>query len=479
MTPTVFLGPSLPVQEAQGLMAADFRPPVRQGDVYRVVRERQPGAIGIIDGYFQEVPSVWHKEILWAIDQGVKVYGAASMGALRAAELERFGMRGVGRVFEAFREGVYRPYDAEVFEDDDEVAVIHGPAELSFPALSDAMVDLRSTFARAAREGVIDDALRDRIVAAFKARFYRDRSLSAVPEMLSGLGVPAAQSRALLDWLPQGRVWQKRDDAKALLEALRAEDNEEARQAEAQSFVFERTTLWAQFVESDDTEDGTTAAQAITEVEQRVLDELRLDPVLYVELRPLAVLRFACCTPAAAPTPSREERRAALNHLRRRNGLWSRAALEDWAKANDLDREGFDRLIETEAMIEQQSTSAGAKLEIFLLDVLRSSARYEALAQRAADKAVFDDDRASRGMETQAPAFLIDWYFEQRLGRALPHDPYEVSKELGFATFESFVEVLAREYRYARRDSGAAVVDGDGVSIEAGSEEPGGCNADR
>lgn len=479
MTPTVFLGPSLPLREAQNLIQADFRPPIRQGDVYRVVRERRPRAIGIVDGYFQEVPSVWHKEILWAIDQGVAVFGAASMGALRAAELERFGMRGVGRVFEAFRDGVYRPYDTENFEDDDEVAVIHGPAELGFPALSDAMVDLRSTFARAAAEGVIDDRLRDRIVAAFKARFYRDRSLSVLPEIMSDIAVPAAQSRTLSDWLRQGRVWQKGDDAKALLEVLQGDDAGDLREVDAQPFVFERTTLWAQFVESDETENAGKAVHAITAVENRVLDELRLEPDLYAELRPLAVLRFISSTQTAAAAPSLEERRAALNHLRRRNGLWSRAALENWAKANDLDREGFDRLIETEAMIEQQSVAAGAKLDIFLLDVLRSSGRYEALARRAAEKVAVDDGEGSRGIEKLTPAFLIDWFFEQRLGRALPHDPDEVSKELGFATFEGFVATLAREYRYARRNSGVAAVDGGKVSMERGAGKPGGCNADR
>ena len=65
----------------------------------------RPRAVGIIDGYFQQVPSVWHKEILWAMAQGVHVFGSASMGALRAAELAPFGMRGVGLIFEAYRDG--------------------------------------------------------------------------------------------------------------------------------------------------------------------------------------------------------------------------------------------------------------------------------------------------------------------------------------------------------------------------------------
>jgi hypothetical protein len=71
---------------------------------------------------------------------GIPVYGAASMGALRAAELAQFGMVGVGRIFEAYRDGVLEPFD-EPFEDDDEVAVLHGPPELGHRAMSEALVN--------------------------------------------------------------------------------------------------------------------------------------------------------------------------------------------------------------------------------------------------------------------------------------------------------------------------------------------------
>jgi len=64
-------------------------PPAEQGDVYRAAA-RKPDAIGIVDGRFQDVPAVWHKEVLWAMSRGIPVYGAASMGALRAAELAAF-----------------------------------------------------------------------------------------------------------------------------------------------------------------------------------------------------------------------------------------------------------------------------------------------------------------------------------------------------------------------------------------------------
>ncbi len=112
----VFLGPTLAEKDARAELDAVYLPPASAGDVYRLWR-RRPNAIGIVDGYFDRVPAVWHKEIMWMMERGVHVFGGASMGALRAAELDGFGMHGVGWVYQAFRE--------ETLDRDDEVAVRH------------------------------------------------------------------------------------------------------------------------------------------------------------------------------------------------------------------------------------------------------------------------------------------------------------------------------------------------------------------
>src|SRR5262249_34690040 len=71
----VFTGPTLPVEEGRTILDdAVYLPPASQGDVYRAARER-PWGIAIVDGYFGRVPAVWHKEILWALAQGVHVFG--------------------------------------------------------------------------------------------------------------------------------------------------------------------------------------------------------------------------------------------------------------------------------------------------------------------------------------------------------------------------------------------------------------------
>ena len=91
-----------------------------QGSLYRAALER-PQAIGPIDGYFDQRLSVWHKKILWALESGIPVFGASSMGALRAAELAAYGMTGVGAIFAKFHSGEWM--------DDDEVAVAHASDE--------------------------------------------------------------------------------------------------------------------------------------------------------------------------------------------------------------------------------------------------------------------------------------------------------------------------------------------------------------
>ena len=103
------------------------------------------------------------------------MFGAASMGALRAAELDSFGMVGVGRIYEAYRSGVFEPFADELFDGDDEVAIVHGPAETGYVAASEAMVDIRATLVAATASGILSPALRDALVVLAKGLPYPER----------------------------------------------------------------------------------------------------------------------------------------------------------------------------------------------------------------------------------------------------------------------------------------------------------------
>lgn len=237
---TVFLGPTLPREDAERELDATYLPPVAQGDIIRLCsQDAKPKAIGIVDGFFENIPSVWHKEILFAISQGIAVFGASSMGALRAAELHPFGMIGVGAIFEAFRDGR--------LEDDDEVAVIHGPAEMGYISLSEAMVNIRRTLSDAVVDEVIPAETARQLEAIAKALPYRERGYGRVMRLAADQGVPEEELADLKLWLPTGRFDQKREDARQLLRAMRRWNAQGAAAPEAR-FHFERTVMWEKAV---------------------------------------------------------------------------------------------------------------------------------------------------------------------------------------------------------------------------------------
>jgi hypothetical protein len=209
----IFVGPSLPPALRATDPAFEWRDPVRQGDLYQAALTR-PVIIGIIDGYFEITPTVWHKEILWAMAEGIHVYGASSMGALRAAELHPFGMHGVGRIFTSYRDGI--------LDEDDEVAVLHGPERLGYVAVTEAMVNIRATLDRAVAEGVLDGWLVPRLVEIGKNLFYKERDWETILQIAARRGLPVMPLDALMAWLGAGRVEQKRIDALEMIETIRA-----------------------------------------------------------------------------------------------------------------------------------------------------------------------------------------------------------------------------------------------------------------
>ena len=66
MSAIIFCGPTLSVQDIAPYEGFEFRPPVRQGELYAAACG-SPRAIGVIDGYFDGQPAVLHKEILRAL----------------------------------------------------------------------------------------------------------------------------------------------------------------------------------------------------------------------------------------------------------------------------------------------------------------------------------------------------------------------------------------------------------------------------
>jgi hypothetical protein len=211
MNDLVFVGPTLGHDAARALIPrAMIARPIACGDILRVLRWELPvHRIAIIDGYFEGLAAVWHKEILLALERGIAIYGAGSMGALRAAELAPFGMVGVGAIWRAYHRGAIVA--------DDEVAVAHLPAAHGYAATSEALVNVRFALARAVRSRIVSAATRDRVLELARARHYRERTW----ERLLSDAARAGISRRELDALAAvPKHDQKAADARQLLRML-------------------------------------------------------------------------------------------------------------------------------------------------------------------------------------------------------------------------------------------------------------------
>ncbi|HSK78905.1 MAG TPA: TfuA-like protein [Thermoanaerobaculia bacterium] len=200
----VFAGPTLPREPGPDwralLDACRVLPPARRGDVLSALAFH-PRTIVLLDGYYFTVPSVTHKELLYALDAGVRVIGAASLGALRAAELAPFGMEGVGAVFDGYKSGA--------LEGDDEVALLHAPAEHGYRPITLALVEVRHALARLA----VDAAAAEALIADLKNLSFLDRDPARVADLArKHLGDASDLTRFL------GQESVKREDARKALE---------------------------------------------------------------------------------------------------------------------------------------------------------------------------------------------------------------------------------------------------------------------
>jgi len=195
----VFTGPSLSPEEAQKILpGAWIHGPIKCGDILKVLR-LHPSRLIIMDGYFEQTASVWHKEILFALALGVEVYGASSMGALRAAELEPFGMQGKGKVFEMFHH--------HRLTDDDEVSLVH---ESGFEHRVAAMCNIRATLEQAVNAGKLSPSEGESLLHTFKSLPYYER---VFPESLP--------EESLREYCKAHYQDLKKMDALALLSELR------------------------------------------------------------------------------------------------------------------------------------------------------------------------------------------------------------------------------------------------------------------
>ena len=205
----VFLGPSLSRARAEHILEADFRAPAKRGDIYQAAKE---GAeiICLIDGVFFQDCSVAHKEVLFALEGGARVIGASSMGALRASELDVYGMEGIGLIYEAYKSGR--------LVSDDEVALIFDP--FTWDPLSEPLVNIRFNLDLARHRGTIKTSSRDQLFRHAEALYFPERTYHRMMKDAEG-SVPEEELQRFREFLAKEKRDFKMEDACLALQRLK------------------------------------------------------------------------------------------------------------------------------------------------------------------------------------------------------------------------------------------------------------------
>lgn len=208
----IYTGLSLPFDEAREILDSHddveviYKKPIKRGDLGHDIKEN-PDIIGIIDGVFHQNSAVGHREILNVMKKGVKVFGASSMGALRASELDSLGMIGVGYC--------YNQYASGAIDSDDDVAVMLDSDTLE--ALSVPLISMKYVFTNAVSENIITEDEKNELIQITKSTFYPKRNYA---QTLGKSNLDNKTKGNLIDFIRTSDDIKK-EDAKELLEYIK------------------------------------------------------------------------------------------------------------------------------------------------------------------------------------------------------------------------------------------------------------------
>ena len=175
-------------------------PPIKRGDLPSIVTNNSNGRIVIVDGVFQDFPSVGHKEILYALQNDWDVWGLASMGAIRAAEMDTLGMKGFGEVYKLFKEKKL---------DDDEVALLFAPEELNYKPMTEPLIHFRIAIENFIQQRIISDENGKELVKTLKEMWFGYRTKAVFERLLIDLNLEEHKCKFLLSKFNKFRIKSK------------------------------------------------------------------------------------------------------------------------------------------------------------------------------------------------------------------------------------------------------------------------------
>jgi hypothetical protein len=431
----IFTGPTISEEECiVWLEDAVYLPPVSQGDIISLLKKK-PVVIGIIDGYFDTVPAVWHKEILLAVSKGVIVVGGASMGALRAAELHSFGMVGIGEIFRWYRDGI--------IDADDEVAVHHSTGEFHFKAFNESLVNIRKTLQMAVAIGVIDSETEKKLVEIGRNLDFWNRNYPLIFSEGKSAGILVEEIQRIETYVEKNRIDLKKLDAIELLKHIA--DLPQNPSHSVAAYKLNETVFLSKLVDRDRiiTQNGPVSLRV-----DELVNHARLDFEGFSELQERGVANTMMLDLAKsydlALTPEEWEQEKAL--FQEAFSLVGDEEIEAWRICNHLTESEFEQFIIDQGLIRKvKKVYAGQLSNSNLLRQLRMEGEYEWVAKTAMDKsAVLAEIYSPPDISKEE---LIRLYFEDK-GREMPEDVNMYAAELGFSDYGAFILALEKSFRY-------------------------------
>jgi hypothetical protein len=440
---SIFLGPSLSIDEARSLLPlAVFHPPAAQGDLLAAVDRDGAEIIGLIDGTFHQNLSVWHNEVCYLLNRGITVYGASSMGALRAVETERFGTIGVGCVYRWYRDGI--------ITGDDEVALLHGDEYSSFRPLSEPLVNIRASVMRAVSEGLLDSVFADLLINVARSLYYPDRQIPTILQNCQDLGSSADQLRAAERALTLGYVDLKHADARELLVTIARVLDGSIERPKPVQFEFTRSSVFETLYNLDRkiyVEDRSVSLQNIAEhvaLHCSEFEEIRrsaLDRAIVTFFGLLLDIR-------ATPDEIGAEQKTFCD----KHGLSSPDALNEWLRLNAFSEGDLWEYLAQEAICRRlrrwaltaRSLDRGCKA---LLDELRMRGSFVHWAKEASQEdmilAAYQDRPEYGDIASEHPGLLAERHAAYGKVR-IKGDARIWAEDMGFGDVEGLAEALRR-----------------------------------
>jgi hypothetical protein len=435
----VFCGPTISTEDASAILKADFRPPAGHGDLISCVYADRPDIIVLIDTEFIDSLSVWHNEINDALNRGVTLYGASAMGAVRAAEMQALGMRGIGEVFKLISDGT--------IEADDEVLCDYTAVDGVYNKKTVSVVNLRYVLSEAENAGVITGNQSAGILTHAKSMFYKNRVPGSMIAACHQLGIlNRNEADSFLEFITLSRSDQQKQDAVECLEAvgaLREEDLDRTGKNYQYDLFFE-----ALYERDRGARNGNGYYPFY-----RIANDFAMYGPDIEAVNDAALNRKICALVAdnfnieASPEEISDERRLFI----KRHRLNGENDFPDWLKYNDLTEQDFDALLEERVKINKLQNWYRTRLGFarntrYLLEELKLNNRYAEWKQKSMD---IHDTLKNNGEDT-LKAFneydigTLATHFLKRNSRPWSHAPFDFIKKIGMH-HHVFKHLLARD----------------------------------